>query len=416
MAALPPPRRRNSARRSARSRLRRALAQSGLAGLRGWGAARVVPRSAALEALLAELDATPERDRFFVPVHAAVALDARRLQRLGGRHAQRPSEVSRLAGELSARLLSPDPPGGGAPAPPESGGGSSTPSLFGGTAAPSEDGGPVGPWAAPRAVRVFPGEDGLLPRRAERRAKQAARLLGEEFVLFAGGLGEEVDVRTHTGFLGGLDPAEHEGRVAYWASHAEEVVFRLPTLPLARAAPEGAEDDAAPAPRRPPPGEHAVAVLWEATGRQHVPMTAAWAAAYPSVPPAQVYILVDPLGGGLFRTRLHTAGSPVYGPPQQRPPGALPSGRLLPGPLVHGAVVSQRLLPALVRETAVNVCRDLLAHERRAAGPEALAAGADGPLGGLRRPFTARLALLARIEAECARDARPAEFYDALFD
>jgi hypothetical protein len=75
-----------------------------------------------------------------------------------------------------------------------------------------------------------------------------------------------------------------------------------------------------------------------------------------------LYIIIDQLSGGLYRTRLYSGDGSAFAPGTLGPHG---TNHSLIGPLSHGMVVPSSLLGPLVRQTALNGCKRLLGLKRR---------------------------------------------------
>ena len=142
---------------------------------------------------------------------------------------------------------------------------------------------------------------------------------------FVAGLGWRVDLAAHRGYVGGLDRAGSCGRTAvYWADARTEVVFHevvaMPTHP----------DDPQQIQKKRHVGNDFVHVIWCEHVRDYNPLTI-------TSQFNEAHIVVYPLPSGLCRVQVfRNPANPVF------------------GPLQHGALVSKRLLPRLVRETAIN--------------------------------------------------------------
>src|SRR3989338_4974602 len=146
---------------------------------------------------------------------------------------------------------------------------------------------------------------------------------------FTNGLGWPVNLATHNGFIGGLDPLLTTGTDApYWASSTLEVVFhvvtRMPTN----------DSDEQQIHKKRHVGNDIVHIVWSEHDREYRPWTISSQFNF-------VHIVVYPLDNGLFRVQIFTKEdvSPVI------------------GPLLDGMVVEKRVLAPLVRQTAINANR-----------------------------------------------------------
>lgn len=155
----------------------------------------------------------------------------------------------------------------------------------------------------------------------------AATPLYEEFVK---GMAKIVDLRKHKGYLGGLDTTGSSGTTApYYATATLEVIFheivRMPTKK------SEIENDKVPVSKKRHVGNDIVHIVWSSHRRDYKPSTIS------SKGFGNVQIIIYPLHNGLFRIQIA----------KKKEVGFF-------GPLIHNAVVSKRLLPILIRQTAIN--------------------------------------------------------------
>lgn len=141
-------------------------------------------------------------------------------------------------------------------------------------------------------------------------------------------LGWTVDVASHQGFLGGLDPHGSSGKNAtYYASSTIEMIFhvatRMPTI----------WSDRQQIQKKRQVGNDHIHIVWSDHSRDYIPSTI-------SSSFNNVHIVVSPLKNGLSRIQIFTkANVPPF------------------GPLVDGMVVHQGVLGDLLRLTALNANR-----------------------------------------------------------
>ncbi|ELP93201.1 tuberin, putative [Entamoeba invadens IP1] len=142
---------------------------------------------------------------------------------------------------------------------------------------------------------------------------------------FVEGLGWTLDIRTHSGFLGGLDKTYMSTGeyIRYFADATKEVIFHDITLIPTQ------EDDSQQLTKKRHVGNDYVHIVWNESG-EYSPytITSQFNAAH---------IVISPLGNGLHKIRIWRKQNVRQF-----------------GPLLDGMVVGKDLLPALVRETAVN--------------------------------------------------------------
>ncbi|XP_076803617.1 ral GTPase-activating protein subunit alpha-1-like isoform X2 [Clavelina lepadiformis] len=149
----------------------------------------------------------------------------------------------------------------------------------------------------------------------------------KEYEDFVAGLGWEVDLSTHSGFRGKLQSDGSTGRTApYYATSTLEVVFHVATrFP--------STDDDARNVKLKHLGNDEVHIVWSEHYRDY----------RRGIIPTEfgdVVIVIYPLRHGLYRIQILKKPDVPYF-----------------GPLFDGAVVNARVLPVLVRETAINAGR-----------------------------------------------------------
>ncbi|XP_052275567.1 ral GTPase-activating protein subunit alpha-2-like isoform X4 [Dreissena polymorpha] len=148
-----------------------------------------------------------------------------------------------------------------------------------------------------------------------------------KFEHFVAGLGWEVDLEVHKGFLGGLQQNKTTGDTApYYATPTCEIVYHVSTR-----IPEGSEESRHIKMRH--LGNDEVHIVWSEHTRDYrrgiIPTDF-----------GDVLIIIYPLPSGLFRIHIDRKPEvPLF------------------GPLFNGAIVDHRVLPGLVRATAVNASR-----------------------------------------------------------
>eukprot|EP01104_Vermistella_antarctica_P013879 TRINITY_DN4277_c0_g1_i3.p1 TRINITY_DN4277_c0_g1~~TRINITY_DN4277_c0_g1_i3.p1 ORF type:complete len:1289 (+),score=342.86 TRINITY_DN4277_c0_g1_i3:94-3960(+) len=147
----------------------------------------------------------------------------------------------------------------------------------------------------------------------------------KQYCDFVSGLGWSVDLKTHCGFMGGLDPHLTTGLTApYYANSLLEVVFhditRMPTN----------ESDPQQIHIKRHVGNDIVHIVWVEGDREYNPMTI-------TSQFNDVHLVIYPLESGLYRFQVfHKQKVPLF------------------GPVYDGLVVCKALLAPLVRQTAIN--------------------------------------------------------------
>jgi hypothetical protein len=150
----------------------------------------------------------------------------------------------------------------------------------------------------------------------------------EMYEKFVDGIGWNIDVTKHRGFLGGLDPRHTTGKYApYWANATTEIIFhvasRMPTNP----------SDPQQIHKKRQVGNDHVHIVWSEHSRDYLPSTI-------SSSFNDVHIVIYPLTNRLYRIQIHAK--------DKVPPF---------GPLQSGMIVSESVLVPLVRITALNANR-----------------------------------------------------------
>jgi len=145
---------------------------------------------------------------------------------------------------------------------------------------------------------------------------------------FVRGLGWTIDVAQHRGYLGGLDPKLTTGASSpYCANSIMEVVFHEVTaMPTNAADPQQIH-------KKRHVGNDIVHIVYSDHCRDYSPETI-------TTQFNNAHIIVYPLPNGLFRIQIYRKENVA-----------------LFGPLLHGMAVNKKLLPILVRQTAINANR-----------------------------------------------------------
>ncbi|KAK2161338.1 hypothetical protein LSH36_118g01037 [Paralvinella palmiformis] len=151
-------------------------------------------------------------------------------------------------------------------------------------------------------------------------------LMYEQFVA---GLGWEVELESHQGFMGGLQSNGSTGNTApYYATSTQEVIYHVATR-----MPSEQNDDIHRKLRH--LGNDEVQIIWSEHRRDY----------RRGIIPTEfgdVLIIIYPLQNGLFRIQINRKPEVPY-----------------IGPLFDGAIVDDRILPGLVRATAITAGRIL---------------------------------------------------------
>ncbi|XP_052770134.1 ral GTPase-activating protein subunit alpha-2-like isoform X3 [Mya arenaria] len=153
------------------------------------------------------------------------------------------------------------------------------------------------------------------------------------FEHFVAGLGWEVDLEMHKGFLGGLQQNKTTGDTApYFATPTLEIVYHVSTR-----IPEGSEESRHIKMRH--LGNDEVHIVWSEHTRDY----------RRGIIPTEfgdVLIIIYPLPCGLYRIHIDRKPEiPLF------------------GPLFNGAIVDHKVLPGLVRATAINASRVIRAQK-----------------------------------------------------
>jgi len=145
------------------------------------------------------------------------------------------------------------------------------------------------------------------------------------FEEFVSGMAWEVDLATHSGFIGGLERNLSTGNSApYFATHNLEIIFHVSTrMPLS-------EGESSIITKVRHLGNDEVHIVWSEHSRD-------FRRGIINMEFGDVIIIIYPLPNGLFKIKI------------DRKPDVPPFG-----PLFDGAIVDGKMLPYLVRSTAVN--------------------------------------------------------------
>jgi len=145
---------------------------------------------------------------------------------------------------------------------------------------------------------------------------------------FERSIGWLVDLKTHAGFMGGLDRNLTFGKVApYFATSSYEVVFHAPTLMPTNPADDQQID------KKKHVGNDFVHIVWSEHKRDYKPTTI-------TSNFNEAHIVIYPLPNGLFRIQIFRKEKLQFF-----------------GPLLDGMVVNKTILTPLVRQTAINASR-----------------------------------------------------------
>ncbi|KAL0489675.1 hypothetical protein AKO1_009120 [Acrasis kona] len=149
---------------------------------------------------------------------------------------------------------------------------------------------------------------------------------------FVQALGWDVDLSTHEGFMGGLDPSLTTGRTApYYANATTEVIFHVVTkMP-------NKENDNQQIHKKRHVGNDNVHIVWSEHDRDYRPWTITSQFNF-------VHIVIYPLQYPLFRIQIHTKKNKDTNTQTMSPFG----------PLQDGMIVDKESLAPLVRMTAIN--------------------------------------------------------------
>uniref|UniRef100_A0A0X3PIQ9 Rap-GAP domain-containing protein n=4 Tax=Schistocephalus solidus TaxID=70667 RepID=A0A0X3PIQ9_SCHSO len=169
-------------------------------------------------------------------------------------------------------------------------------------------------------VYVAPGQE-------EKQEILSNRRGSLEFENFVAGLGWQVELAKHRGFLGGLDQSGQTGKLAtYFATSTVEVIFHVSTR-------MSCESDEAKHRVFKHLGNDEVMIIWTEHWRPFRRSSL-------RTEFGDILIIISPLANGLFRVEIRNESEiPFF------------------GPLIDGCLVSETELPFLVRATAINANR-----------------------------------------------------------
>ena len=145
---------------------------------------------------------------------------------------------------------------------------------------------------------------------------------------FVRGIGWPIDIATHRGYLGGLDPKLTTGTTApYFANSIMEVIFHeitsMPTNP----------NDNQQIHKKRHVGNDIVHIVYSEDTNDYLPTTI-------TSQFNDAHIIIYPLPNGLFRVQVYRKENvQIF------------------GPLLHGMCINKKLLAPLVRQTAINANR-----------------------------------------------------------
>jgi len=150
----------------------------------------------------------------------------------------------------------------------------------------------------------------------------------ELYAEFVSGLGWTIDIANHRGYLGGLDPKLTTGITCpYYANSIMEVIFHeVTSMPTNETDPQQIH-------KKRHVGNDIVHVVYSEHCSDYDPTTI-------TSQFNDAHIIVYPLPNGLFRVQVYRKDNvQIF------------------GPLLHGMCVNKKLLPILVRQTAINANR-----------------------------------------------------------
>jgi len=146
-------------------------------------------------------------------------------------------------------------------------------------------------------------------------------------IVFVRGLGWTIDVAAHRGYLGGLDPKLTTGsHTPYYANSLIECIFHEVTAMPTTADPQQIH-------KKRHVGNDIVHIIYSDHNRDYSPETI-------TSQFNDAHIIVYPLPNGLFRIQIYKKENVQ-----------------LFGPLLHGMAINKKLLPMLVRFTAIQANR-----------------------------------------------------------
>ncbi|KAG8192293.1 hypothetical protein JTE90_002117 [Oedothorax gibbosus] len=150
----------------------------------------------------------------------------------------------------------------------------------------------------------------------------------QEFEEFVAGLGWEVELESHPGFLGGLQRNKSTGDTApYYSTAFSEVIFHVSTRMSTIFEPDTIHKKVCHL------GNDEVHIVWSEHTRDYRKEIIATEF-------CDVLIVIYPVGGRMYRIHIsRKLGIPFF------------------GPLFNGAIVGYKVLPGLVRATAINANR-----------------------------------------------------------
>jgi hypothetical protein len=192
----------------------------------------------------------------------------------------------------------------------------------------------------------------------------------ELYERFLRSLGWNVDLGSHTGFMGGLDKNGSTGQSApYFADYKTEITYHVPTM-----MPTSVKEPQQIHKKRHVGNDH-VNVIWTEHTRDYFKNTIVSQFNF-------VHIVIYPLSNGLFRVDVHT---------KERNMAVF-------GPLCDGMIVSEHILGPLVRMTAVNGNRIV-----------------RGMSTGYSKPFVSRKHLIQEIAGRYKTKLDISNYYATLF-
>lgn len=146
---------------------------------------------------------------------------------------------------------------------------------------------------------------------------------------FVDALGWPVDLKTHRGYMGGLDKKLTTGTIGpYYGNATMEVIFHDITLMPTN------ENDPQQIHKKRHVGNDIVHIIWSEHERDYSPTTI-------TSQFNDAHIVIYPLKNGLFRVQVFRKEAKVP----------------LFGPLLHGMAINKQLLKILVRQTSINAYR-----------------------------------------------------------
>jgi len=149
----------------------------------------------------------------------------------------------------------------------------------------------------------------------------------ELYAEFVAALGSRVDLKTHTGFTGGLDRNLSAGKESiYYATATNEIMFHVATMMPTR-------EDEQQIEKKKHIGNDFVHIIWSEHKRDYKPTTI-------TSHFNGAHIVIYPLPNGLFRIQVFRKERLSFF-----------------GPLLDGMVVNKEILVPLVRQTAINASR-----------------------------------------------------------